>query len=82
MSGRIAPNTSGVANGSSFVTGLVSAFIAVRMGQVQLAVAGKMLRMNANAARAAVELVDAAQKKPDRLADTAAGIGANLDISV
>jgi hypothetical protein len=31
--------------------GLASAFIAARMGQVQLAVAGRMLRMNADAAQ-------------------------------
>jgi hypothetical protein len=62
--------------------GLVSALIAARMGQMQLAVAGKMLRMNAESAQAVVKLVEAGQQNLDRLANAAAGIGANLDISV
>jgi|SoiMethySBSTD1v2_1073268.scaffolds.fasta_scaffold943822_2 hypothetical protein len=62
-------------------TGLVSAFIAARMGQMQLAVAGKMLRMNAESAQAAVKLIEAGQQNLDRLANVAAGIGTNLDIS-
>ena len=61
-------------------TGLVSAFIAARMGQMQLAVAGKMLRMNAESAQAAVKLIEAGQQNLDRLANVAAGIGTNLDI--
>ena len=62
--------------------GLAAAFIAARMGQVQLAVAAKMLRMNADAAQSVVKLIDAAQQNMDRLANVAAGIGENLDISV
>ena len=61
---------------------LASAFIAARMGQVQMAVAAKMLRMNADAAQSVVKLIDAAQQNMDRLANVAAGIGTNFDISV
>ena len=61
--------------------GLASALIGARMGQVQLAVAAKMLRMNADAARSVVQLIAAAQENLDRLANVAAGIGGNLDIS-
>ena len=41
-----------------------------------------MLRMNADAAQSVVKLIDAAQQNMDRLANVAAGIGENLDISV
>jgi hypothetical protein len=61
--------------------GLVSALIAARMGQLQVAVAGKMLRMNADSAQAAAKLIEAGQQNLDRLANVAAGVGTNLDIS-
>ena len=61
--------------------GLASAFIAARVGQVQMAIAAKMLRMNADTARSAVKLIDAAQQNIDNLANVAAGIGTNVDIS-
>jgi hypothetical protein len=61
---------------------LISAFVGARMGQVQLAVAGKMLRMDADNAKAVVAMIDAAQASIDRLANVAAGIGTNLDVSV
>jgi hypothetical protein len=61
---------------------LVSAFIGARVGQVQLAVAAKMLKMDADAAQSVVKMVDAAQQNIDRLANVAAGIGGNVDISV
>ena len=61
--------------------GLASAFMAARMGQVQLAVAAKILRMNADAAQSIATLIDAAQQNMDRLANVAAGVGTNLDVS-
>lgn len=61
---------------------LVSALVAARTGQVQLAMAGKMLKMNADQAQSVVKLLDAAQENMDRLANVAAGIGTKLDISV
>jgi hypothetical protein len=61
--------------------GLVSAFVGARMGQVQLAVAANMLRMDADSVQAVVKLIDAAQQNIDRLANVAAGIGTSLDVS-
>ncbi len=60
--------------------GLVSAFIAARVGELQLAAAAKLLRMNA--AQSADKIIGAAQQNLDRLANVAAGIGTNVDISV
>jgi hypothetical protein len=61
---------------------LVSAVIGARLGQVQLAVAAKMLKMEAVNAQSVVKLIDNAQQNLDRLANVAAGIGGNLDVSV
>ena len=61
---------------------LVSALVAARTGQVQLAMAAKMLKMNADQAQSVVKLLDAAQGNMNRLADVAAGIGSKLDMSV
>ena len=59
---------------------LASGLIAARTAQVQLAVAAKMLRMNAAAERSVVKIIDAAQQNAERLAASASGIGGNLDI--
>jgi hypothetical protein len=61
---------------------LASAFVAARAGQAQLAVAAKMLRMNADSEQSIVKLLQASQANIDRLANVAAGIGGNLDVSV
>jgi outer membrane protein TolC len=61
---------------------LASAFVSARAGQTQLAVAAKMLRMNAESAQAVVQLLEAGQANIDKLANVAAGIGGNLDVSV
>jgi hypothetical protein len=61
---------------------LASAFVAAQAGQTQLAVAAKMLRMNADAAQSVVKLLEAGQANIDKLANVAAGIGGNLDVSV
>jgi hypothetical protein len=61
---------------------LASAMIAARVAEVQLAIAAKMLRMNAEAATSAAQIIDAAAKNVDRLANVAAGIGAHLDVTI
>jgi len=61
---------------------LASAFIGAQVGRVQLAVAAKMLQMDAANEQSVVGLIDAAQQSIDRLANVAAGIGGNLDVSV
>jgi len=60
---------------------LASAFIGAKIAEVQMAVAPRMLRMNADAEASVVEVIDAAQQSMDRLANVAAGIGGNLDVT-
>ena len=60
---------------------LASAFVAASVGKVQLAAAGKMLEMQFDSGRSAVKLIDAAQQNIDRLANVAAGIGSNVDMT-
>jgi hypothetical protein len=52
------------------------------MGQVQLALAGKMLKMNAEAALSVVKVLEAAQENMAQLTNAAAGIGTKVDITV
>ncbi len=62
-------------------TSLISAFIGVQVGEMQLAVAAQLARMN-NANNASIEqLFDAAGQSANSLANATAGIGTNLDIS-
>jgi hypothetical protein len=61
------------------VAAIASAAIGARVSQAQLAIAAKMLRMNADNAASVVKLIDAAQ---ENLANLSAGVGANLDITV
>jgi hypothetical protein len=61
---------------------LASAFIGAQVGRAQLAVAAKLLQMDAANEQSVVGLLDAAQQNMDRLANVAAGIGGNLDVSV
>jgi len=60
---------------------IAAAMVASQMGNVQMAVAAKMLRMNADNASALVQVLDAAQKNLQSLANVAEGIGHNLNIS-
>jgi len=60
---------------------LATAFVAARQGEVQTAMAAKMMKMNADAAKSVVALLDAAQQNFDQLANVAAGVGGKLDIS-
>jgi hypothetical protein len=64
------------------VASIAAAFIAAQAGQVQTAVAAKMMRMNANASADAAKLLDAAQQNFNRLANVAGGVGGNVDVSV
>jgi hypothetical protein len=60
---------------------LAAAFVAAQAGQVQTAVAAKMLRMNADASADTVKLLQAAQQNFSRLANVASGIGGNIDMT-
>ena len=61
---------------------LATALIGARIAQMQMAVAAKMLRMNADNASSVVKVIEAAQQNMDTLANVAAGVGINLDVSV
>jgi hypothetical protein len=63
------------------VGSIAAAFVAMQAGQVQDAVAARMLRMNADASDSAAQLLDAASQNFDRLANVASGIGGSLDIT-
>ncbi|HEU5444375.1 MAG TPA: hypothetical protein VFU70_02305 [Pseudolabrys sp.] len=60
---------------------VAAALVASQMSNVQMAVAAKMLRMNADNASAIVQVLDAAQKNLQSLANVAEGVGRNLNIS-
>ncbi len=60
---------------------IASGLVAARVAQTQLAVGAKLMRMNANAEASVAQLVDAASQNANRLADAAAGLGQNLDIT-
>ena len=62
-------------------TSLISAFLGAQTGMVQLAVAARLMRMNADQDASVVKLIDAAQQNFAPLANAAAGIGTNLDVS-
>ena len=61
---------------------IASALASAQMGNVQMAIAAKMLRMNADNAASIVQVLDAAQQNIASLANVATGVGQNLNISV
>jgi hypothetical protein len=69
-------------------TSLASSIVASIAGQVQSAVVGKILAMDAmsggstQSGGAAANLVDAAQQNIDSLVNLSAGIGTNVDMRV
>ncbi len=60
---------------------LATALVGAQTGMLQLAVAARLERMNADDASSVVKLIDAAQQNANSLANVAAGVGTNLDIS-
>ncbi len=60
---------------------IAAACVAAQSSQFQTAIAAKMLKMNANMASSAAQLLDAASQNLNRLANVAAGIGGNLDVT-
>jgi hypothetical protein len=59
---------------------IAAAFIGAQAGSTQSVLAAKMLRMNADAEQAVAALLEASAQNL-KLANVAAGIGGNLDIS-
>jgi hypothetical protein len=62
-------------------TSIAAAMAGAQMSNVQMAIAAKMLRMNADAVSAIVQVLDAAQQNLASLANVAAGVGQNLNIT-
>ena len=62
-------------------TSLITALVGAQTGMVQLAVAARLARMNADQGSSVAKLIDAAQQNIDPLANVAAGLGTNLDVS-
>jgi hypothetical protein len=62
-------------------TSLITALMGAQTGMVQLALAARLERMNADQGASVAKLIDAAQKSFDPLANVAAGIGTNLNVS-
>jgi hypothetical protein len=60
---------------------IAAALVASQMSNVQMAVAAEMLRINTDNASAIVQVLDAAQKNLQSLANVAEGVGRNLNIS-
>jgi len=63
---------------------LAAGMINARVAAIQMAAAVRMMKMTPDGAgaAAAAQVVDAAQQNMNRLANVAAGVGQNLDISV
>jgi hypothetical protein len=66
---------------------LISAFIGAQVGQLQLAAAAQLTRtdpndpINPDIGTSVTKLIDAAQQSIEPLADAAAALATNLDIS-
>lgn len=63
-------------------TSLAAAMVGAQVSQMQMAAAAMMMRMNVQNAGAIVQVIDAAQQNLDNLANVAAGVGQNVNISV
>jgi hypothetical protein len=60
---------------------LATALASAQMGNVQMAIAAKMVRMNADNAASIVQVLNAAQQNLASLANVAAGVGQNVNIT-
>jgi hypothetical protein len=61
---------------------IAAGLVAAKTAQTQMAIAAKMMKMNAEAAQSVVALIDASQANLAQLASAAPGLGGNVDISV
>ena len=61
-------------------TSLVAAMAGAQAIAVQMALAAKMLRMNADAAASVAQVIDAAQQNMQSLANVATGVGQNVNL--
>jgi hypothetical protein len=63
------------------VAALAAALVGAQMARAQLAVAAKIARMDAQTGQSVADLLDAAQQNLNRLANVAAGVGTQVDIT-
>jgi hypothetical protein len=63
------------------VASIAAAFIGAQVGQTQMAVAARMMKMNLDQQASVVQLLDAGQQNLNRLANVASGVGTQLDIT-
>jgi hypothetical protein len=63
------------------MTSLAAALISAQTGMMQLAVAARLARMDANNASSVAQLIGAADQNANSLANVGANIGTNLDVS-
>ena len=61
---------------------IATALVGAQMSGAQMAVAARMLRLNADNAASIVQVLNAAQQNMASLANVASGIGQSLNISV
>jgi hypothetical protein len=59
---------------------LVAALAGAQTSAVQMALAAKMLRMNADAAASVAQVIDAAQQNLQSLANVGAGVGQTVNL--
>jgi hypothetical protein len=62
-------------------TSLITAILGAQTGMVQLAVAARLARMDSDQGSSVAKLIDSAQQNMSSLANVAAGIGSNIDVS-
>jgi hypothetical protein len=63
------------------VTSVAQAMVGAQQADTQMSLAAKMLKMKADAAGAVADLLDKAQQNLQSLANVAAGVGQNVNIS-
>ena len=61
---------------------IAASFAVAQQGQLQLAMAAKMMKINAENARSVVGLLDAAQANLQQVTASSNGVGQTLDITV
>jgi hypothetical protein len=64
------------------VSSLAAAFVGMQAGNMQVAIATKMLKMSGDNDKAALQLLQAGQNNAGQAANAALGLGQNLDITV
>ncbi len=60
---------------------LISAVLGAQAGNARVDLAAKFMRMNADSSQAIAQMVEAAAQNTSSLANVAAGVGTNLDVS-